>query len=161
MGELACIKGIDLRWCPIDFVFYDKTDYPLKYGGLTPLYYSGGKQQETFGGEKVFGVLTRYVDSANRCRIGCNYRSEDTFQVNPKEYEKAVIDGIKEMLDHKILKISKKTLPFDKSPTVWVTYQVKKTMVISSVDVKADPRPWEDKYLIWIEENNNANNIDR
>lgn len=127
MGELVTVKAEALKWCPFGFGF----THPWNY--------------------RKYRLHEVREDKSLFCRsIETEVLRFEEVQVDPREYEKAVIDNIEEMLDHKILRISKKTLPFDKSPTIWVTYRVKKTMASCNVDVKADPRPWEDEYLIWI-----------
>lgn len=78
---------------------------------------------------------------------------QNTVEVNPKEYEQAVIDRIKEMIPT-AEEISKDDDLFEGVNEVWVMFEGLHK-ISRHVKVSADPRPWESEYTINLQEEDN------
>jgi len=125
--NLVEIKAEQLKWCRYGFEFYVLD-----------------------AGEMLHDVLHYIHHKFGACSDNCDdYNTEYSVYVDPRSYEKAVIDWIKEMFSRPE-KIRK-----DMYQNIWVQEGFKKYghPENSENSVLADPRPWESEYTINLNEN--------
>lgn len=128
VSKLVQIEAKDLKWCPYGFEFVDPDGEVRKLRNVHLAHIMN-----------IHTAISIEEYSYNRlCKV----------QVNPEEYEKAVIERIKEMVDGNIWHIEKKY------GAISIKYGHKNEVLECNRDtfVKADPRPWEEEYTIEIGE---------
>lgn len=134
MSELVEIKAKLLKWCQIGFKF--------KSFGLVNWWALGGCD----------GVSIWKLEETKMRYAGLSMSA--TVEVNPKEYEQAVIERIKEMLQVRLLCIKKTDLGKDGS-IVGVLYREYSSSLTHRININCDPRPWESEYTINLQEEDN------